>query len=96
MKELIAIGTSRFLPGFALAGVKTQLASAEDVERHIRDAEGIAVVEGGLFETIPDEERYELQAGVSPVVIPLSEDNKGELQRLRGMIRSTLGVDLLK
>ncbi len=97
--ELVIIGTTEFLPGFALAGVRrTVLANRKNVlERiaHNSDA-GIIILEESLAEGLTIQQRQELETMVKPVVITLSKDSAQKRAQLRRSITGTLGVDLLK
>ena len=95
MTELTAIGTSRFLPGFALAGVRTVLAG-DDVIEKIRECEGIVVVEERLLAGLEGGMREELSTSIEPIIIPLSDEGSDEIARLKRLVKDTLGVDLLK
>jgi len=97
--EIIVIGTTGFLPGFALAGVRnTVLASAETVEKQL-DAHkeaGIIILEEELTSKLSTARREQLEISVKPVIIMLAKDPSGQTMRLRRAIMNTLGVDLLK
>jgi|GEM_PF-4028396 len=97
--ELVVIGTTVFLPGFALAGVKhTVLARRSDVLEKIaahKDA-AIIVLDETLLCDITPQERDALDLSIAPIIIALSIDNTRQTERLRRNIMSTLGVDLMK
>lgn len=96
--ELVAIGTTAFLPGFALSGVQhTVLASKADVMEKVKEqAEaGIIMLEEELITDITPAQRQELETSTKPVIIFLGKSNAQE-ERLRRSIINTLGVDLLK
>ncbi len=95
MTNITAIGSSKFLLGFALAGVRTiTLSSDSDVEQEILSQEGIVVVEQELYERLDPGVQSVLAAGTEPVVIPLGDEYTSE--RLGASIRSTLGFDLFR
>jgi len=96
--EVVAVGTSKFLLGFALSGVKTVLANGENVIEHIGALEnaGIIILESSLLDALTHVERERLETSVTPVIITLSEDGAEETTRLKHMIKNTLGVDLFK
>jgi vacuolar-type H+-ATPase subunit F/Vma7 len=97
--EIVVIGATSFLPGFALAGVrKTILATKnsvlEQVEQH-HDA-GIIILDETLLADVAQAKRDELETRIKPVVIVLARDGANQKLRLRRAIMNTLGVDLLK
>jgi vacuolar-type H+-ATPase subunit F/Vma7 len=96
--ELVAIGSTRFLPGFALAGVQnTVLANKGNVMEKVSAHKnaGIIMLEEELLTEITTAQRQELETSAQPVVIFLGKTNNQE-DRLRRSIINTLGVDLLK
>jgi vacuolar-type H+-ATPase subunit F/Vma7 len=97
--QIVVIGTTEFLPGFALAGVRnTVLANPQTVLQQIdahRDA-GIIILEEELSRDLPIARREELETSVRPVIIMLAKDPTGQTSRLKRAIMNTLGVDLLK
>lgn len=96
--ELVVIGTTGFLPGFALAGVrKTVLCGADDVMRNIEQhQESIIILDERLAAALPPQQRETLETSVRPVVITLAKDGAAQEARLRRAIMNTLGVDLLR
>jgi V/A-type H+-transporting ATPase subunit F len=97
--EIIVIGTTEFLPGFALAGIRnTVLASRETVQEQLKqhaDA-GIVILEEELAAELPQAKREELETSIKPVIIMLAKDPSSQTLRLKRAIINTLGVDLLK
>jgi vacuolar-type H+-ATPase subunit F/Vma7 len=96
--ELVAIGSTAFLPGFALAGVqKTVLASPKDIMEKVKECNdaGIILLEEELLTDITTAQRQTLEISTNPVIIFLGRTNNQE-ERLRKAIINTLGVDLLK
>ncbi len=94
--EIVAIGTSQFVIGFSLAGVRTHVAQRKDVleaiERH-KEA-GIIILDEELVAQLHPAELEELQTSASPVVLILGKDSAEHERRLRNTIKTTLGVDL--
>lgn len=97
--ELIVIGTTEFLPGFALAGVrKTVLASPKDVMTRIKEhsSAGVIILDETLTQGLSPFEIESLETSIQPVIITLAKDSREQETRLRRTIIGTLGVDLLK
>jgi len=96
--ELVAIGTTRFLLGFELAGVeKTVLATPDNIRGKLaehKDA-GIVIVEESLLAKLQQEERDRIETNISPVIITLSATGEEQQERIRKAVKNTLGVDLL-
>jgi vacuolar-type H+-ATPase subunit F/Vma7 len=94
--ELVAIGTSQFLLGFALTGVEAVLANRanvlEKVAQH-RNA-GIIILDEQLLEGLAPLEIESLQTSISPVILTVAQDSTEHNRRLRHTIKTTLGVDL--
>jgi V/A-type H+/Na+-transporting ATPase subunit F len=98
MMELVVIGSTEFLPGFALAGVrKTVLATKHDVLDKIKEHQdaGIIILDDNLTTDLTFAQHEQLEASVKPVILPLGKQAT-QHDRLRKSIISTLGVDLLK
>jgi vacuolar-type H+-ATPase subunit F/Vma7 len=97
--EIVVIGSSAFVAGFALAGVRrTELASAQTVLatlQHHMDA-GLIILEEELMAPLPPSRRQEIETSIRPVIIPLSRDAAAQTRRLRSAVINTLGVDLLR
>ncbi len=96
--ELLAIGTSAFLPGFALAGVKTVLAtSAQSALSHARAAPKgtLLIIEESLVKDVAPQDRAWLETNTDPIIITISADDTAQADRMRRAIRGTLGVDLM-
>lgn len=93
---ICAIGSSQFLLGFQLAGVREAvLASAEDVlERVAASAAAVLIVEEDLLESVPSSERERLETSLRPLIVILGRSGTRELDRLDRLIKSTLGVSL--
>jgi vacuolar-type H+-ATPase subunit F/Vma7 len=96
--ELVVIGTTGFLPGFALAGVrKTVLADASEVMRSVeKHHDSIIILDERLASALPQQQREMLETSTRPVVITLAKDGAAQEARLRRAIMNTLGVDLLR
>ena len=99
MTDLVVIGSTEFLPGFALAGVhKSVLANDQNVLEKINEHKdaGIIILEEKLTQGMSFVQRETLETSLKPVIITLSKDGTRQQERLRRNIMNTLGVDLLK
>lgn len=97
--ELVVIGTTEFLPGFALAGVRnTVLASSTEVMSRIKEHSdaGLIIIDERLLNELSAAQREELETSIKPVIITLAKDSQQQEARLRRTVMNTLGVDLLK
>jgi len=97
--EIVVIGTTAFLPGFALAGIHTTvLANADTMMQKVREHEdaGIIVLDETLTTKLDLQEKITLETSIKPVIILLSTDDTQQTVRLKKAIINTLGVDLLK
>jgi vacuolar-type H+-ATPase subunit F/Vma7 len=91
---IVVIGSTGFLPGFALAGVRaTVLASTHDVLERIRERHGasIIIVEDALLSSLSPQSRELLETSTRPVIIALGGDDT----RIKQLVRNTLGVELI-
>ena len=96
--SIVAIGTSRFLLGFSLAGIaKTILSSAGTVMQDIKKASNAAIVilDEELTSNLSTLERAEIGHSTSPVILILGKHGEAEMQRLKSEAKNTLGVDIL-
>jgi vacuolar-type H+-ATPase subunit F/Vma7 len=97
--DIIAIGTTEFLPGFALAGVRTTLLADEKNVRDILTRHGdagVIIIDETLLRDFTSAEREEVETSTKPVIISLGKDNEYYNKRLRQSIMETIGVDLPK
>ncbi|HUR68228.1 MAG TPA: V-type ATP synthase subunit F [Candidatus Thermoplasmatota archaeon] len=100
-KDIGVMGSSDFVLGFALAGIrktytvdKTEF--AKEMERVIaqKDNLGILVVEASNFETLQGNLRKKVSESLEPVVIAMGE-GAGEAD-LRDKVKRAIGIDLFK
>lgn len=99
--EIAVIGSSEFIVGFRLAGVR-KIYAAEDEEKlkkqiHkvLGDSEvGILVMDSKDMERIPQRLRTTLENSVKPTVIAIGVQEGGMSMRER--IKRSVGVDLWK
>ncbi|MBI1969981.1 V-type ATP synthase subunit F [Candidatus Woesearchaeota archaeon] len=100
MLEVAVIGSSEFVLGFQLAGVKRiiELEEKENPEKKIMElkqdpAIGIIITDARTMEKLNEYRREEIQASVKPVVVVLSIEAEAQ-DALRKMILKSIGVDL--
>jgi V/A-type H+-transporting ATPase subunit F len=97
--EIAVIGSSDFILGFLLAGIRKTYAAEneEQLRSHIarvlsdRDV-GILVLKDSDLERIPRRLRETLEKSTSPTVIAIGAEGAGEA--LRERIKRAMGVDL--
>ena len=99
--EIAVIGSSEFIVGFRLAGVKKIYAAEDDekLRRHINsvleDGEvGILVMDSRDMGRIPARLRTTLENSIRPTVIAIGGEEGGMSMRER--IKRSVGVDLWK
>lgn len=100
-KDIGVMGSSDFVLGFNLAGIrKTYTVDAgqfaHEIERIIsqKDNLGILVVESSNFETLHGHLRKKVSESLEPVVIAMGE-GAGEAD-LREKVKRAIGIDLFK
>ncbi|MDI6719772.1 MAG: V-type ATP synthase subunit F [Methanomicrobiales archaeon] len=99
--EMAVIGSSEFIVGFRLAGIR-KIYAADDEERlkeHIArvledDEVGILVMDSRDMDRIPPRLRTTLENSVKPTVIAIGGEESGMSMRER--IKRSVGVDLWK
>ena len=99
--EIAVIGTSEFVLGFRLAGVRKTYAVetdgrlVEQINQVLADTDvGILVLKGSDMERIPLRLRTTLEHSVKPTVIAIGGEEGGLSMRER--IKRSVGVDLWK
>jgi V/A-type H+-transporting ATPase subunit F len=98
--ELAVVGTSEFVTGFRLAGVKKIYEANDDelesvVTKVLEDSDvGIFVMHGDDVNKLPEILRDTLSESVEPTVVTLG--GTGESSNLREKIKQSVGVDLWK
>lgn len=98
-KGVVVLGTTDFVMGFALAGVRTSLVTRKNELLNAINSNvdaGIVIVDEDIAEDLPQKKRDELETSISPIIIFLGRDESKITGRLKKNIKSTLGVDLLK
>jgi V/A-type H+/Na+-transporting ATPase subunit F len=97
MLGVAVIGSSEFILGFQMAGIRNTFEVDLDPYRKMkelmaRDDIGIIITEEPLMKNLDEHDRNEIESSVKPVVIVLSEQASSE--SLRKMIRKSIGIDL--
>lgn len=99
--EIAVVGSSEFVIGFRLAGIRRVYASKDDeklvehITTIIGDPEvGILVLKGSDMERLPVRLRMSLEDSVMPTVIAIGGEEGGMSMRER--IKRSVGVDLWK
>ncbi|WP_445474691.1 V-type ATP synthase subunit F [Methanococcoides methylutens] len=98
--ELAVVGSSEFVTGFRLAGVKKIYEAKDDelesmVTKVLKDSDvGIFVMHGDDVNKLPEILRDTLSESVEPTVVTLG--GTGESSNLREKIKQSVGVDLWK
>jgi V/A-type H+-transporting ATPase subunit F len=99
--EIAVVGSSEFVIGFRLAGIRRVYASKDDEKlvEHITTiigdpGVGILVLKGSDMERLPVRLRMSLEDSVMPTVIAIGGEEGGMSMRER--IKRSVGVDLWK
>jgi V/A-type H+/Na+-transporting ATPase subunit F len=99
--EIAVIGSSEFVVGFRLAGIrKTMVAEEEEklkaaIQKALEDPEvGILVLSTADFARVPVRLRTTLENSIRPTVVAIGEGEGG--LSLREKIKRSVGVDLWK
>jgi V/A-type H+-transporting ATPase subunit F len=99
--EIAVVGSSEFVIGFRLAGIRRVYASKDDEKlvEHITTiigdpGVGILVLKGSDMERLPLRLRMSLEDSVMPTVIAIGGEEGGMSMRER--IKRSVGVDLWK
>lgn len=99
--EMAVIGSSEFIVGFRLAGIRKIYAAddeekvRENVTRVLEDEDvGILVMTSKDMEKLPPRLRTTLENSVRPTVIAIGQEEGG--MSMRDRIKRSVGVDLWK
>ncbi|NOZ80327.1 MAG: V-type ATP synthase subunit F [DPANN group archaeon] len=98
--EMAVLGTSEFILGFQLAGIRLVQEAAKEPTRQLSDLMenpdvGIIIVDDETLRQVSEHERYRAERSPKPIVITLSKKTGGQ-DDLRKMIKQAIGVDILK
>ena len=99
MVKIAVAGTSEFVVGFQLAGIKEVIEISNNSFNDLKNLKqrkdiGIVVVDEKIIEGLEQHQRLDIEASVEPVFIPVSA--KVEQDSLKKLIKKSIGVDLWK
>lgn len=99
MVKLAVYGTSEFVVGFQLAGIRDIVENGNKPFEELKNFKnrkeiGVVVVDEKIMEDMDTYQRQEIEASVDPVFIPVS--TKVEQDSLKRLIKKSIGVDLWK
>ena len=99
MTTLAAIGTSEFILGFQLAGVRNTIEAKEDFRQQLSGIRqqkdiGIVVIEESLLDRLEIHDRMDIEASLDPVFVSLSA--KEDSESMRKLIKKCIGIDVWK
>ncbi|MBI2129665.1 hypothetical protein HYU07_05480 [Candidatus Woesearchaeota archaeon] len=99
MAQISAIGTSEFVSGFQLAGVKKIIEARKDPMNQIRELAqdkemSIVVIDEKTLNSLESHDRVFVEDCIKPVFVPLSMEAAQE--NLKRLIKKSIGVDLWK
>ena len=102
MTKIIVIGSSEFVLGFQLAGIrdiirtedkKNGKALNQEIKEALKSKEvGVILTEEKVMESITDELRQEMLLSSRPSIVVLSKKEQDEA--LKMMIKKSIGIDL--
>lgn len=96
--SIIAIGGPEFVMGFSLTGIKT-IKTTEPTpifQKLLGEKElGIIITDDKTINSTEEKTRKKIEDSVKPVTVVLSLDSSSQ-DRLKEMIKKSLGVDLWK
>ena len=99
MVKIAVAGTSEFVVGFQLAGIKEVIEISNNSFNDLKNLKqrkdiGIVVVDEKIIEGLEQHQKLDIEASVEPVFIPVSA--KVEQDSLKKLIKKSIGVDLWK
>ncbi|MAG91365.1 hypothetical protein CMO83_01685 [Candidatus Woesearchaeota archaeon] len=99
MVKIVAAGTSEFIVGFQLAGIRDTIELGDNPFTEIKNLKtqkdiGIVVIDEKIIDNLESHQRLEIEDSVDPVFIPVS--TKVEQDSLKRLIKKSVGVDLWK
>ncbi len=97
MVKTAVLGSTEFIVGFELAGIKDTIEVSDnpinDINKFKEKKEhGVVVIEEKIMENLDKHERIDVEDSVDPVFIPVS--TKAEQDSLKRLIKKSIGVDL--
>ncbi len=99
MVKVAVAGGSEFIVGFQLAGIRDTIEISQNGFGRLKELKGrrdlgIIIVDEKVLDGMEPHQRFEIEASVDPVFIPVS--TKVEQDSLRRLIKKSIGVDLWK
>jgi len=99
MVKVAVIGGNEFVTGFQLAGIRDVVESDKNHFLELKNLKsrkdfGVVIVDEKILESLEQHQRFEIEASVDPVFIPIS--TKVEQDSLKRLIKKSIGVDLWK
>ncbi len=99
MVKIAVAGSNEFVVGFQLAGIRDSIELTSNFYNELKNLKnrkdvGIIVVDEKIMESLEPYQRFEIEASVEPVFIPVS--TKVEQDSLKRLIKKSIGVDLWK
>jgi len=99
MVKTAVLGSTEFIVGFELAGIKDTIEVSDnpinDINKFKEKKEhGVVVIEENIMENLDKHEKIDVEDSVDPVFIPVS--TKAEQDSLKRLIKKSIGVDLWK
>ncbi|MDO8740494.1 MAG: V-type ATP synthase subunit F [Candidatus Woesearchaeota archaeon] len=99
MAQIAAIGTSEFIGGFQLAGIRKTVEIKKDPMSQIRDLMqdkemSIVIIDERILNGLESNDKVFIEDCIRPVFVPLSTEAAQE--NLRRLIKKSIGVDLWK
>jgi len=97
MLELAVLGSSQFILGFQLAGIRNTIEAGNNTLSQIKEImndpkTGIIITEESIMNRLDEHDRSDIEASIKPVIIVLSQ--QAESESLRKMIKKSIGVDV--
>lgn len=97
MVQAAVLGSSRFIVGFQLAGIRETIEASKEPLKDIAELRmkkdiGIVIIEESILEKMDIDDRREIEDSVDPVFIPISA--KAEQESLKRLIKRSIGIDL--
>ncbi len=97
MVKTAVLGSTEFIVGFELAGIKDTIEVSDnpinDINKFKEKKEhGVVVIEENIMENLDKHEKIDVEDSVDPVFIPVSTNV--EQDSLKRLIKKSIGVDL--
>ncbi len=97
MSHIAAVGSSQFILGFQLAGVRETIELHDNIFQSLKELRKnqkivIVIVEESMLARLAAHERMEIESSIEPVFVALS--TTVEQDSLRRLIKKSVGIDL--